>query len=333
MSTLFNIALLGLGVLIGVLGLMWAIWRFAPVSRWFYHLAWWMYQRQYYKTALYLLEQAFQKEPSLPSITYTMGVIHLELNHLDRAKDCLYIAILQDPEDAQCLYHLGVLEYQEGRYKLAIQHWVNCLQYSTETDADLYYCLGLAYEALDAWQVASEMYEQGLQLDETHIDCLSASAYVNLQLGNLEKAEQYAQNVLSSTTPNAETYFVLSLLRIQNEAWEEALQFAEEALQLEPENVELLNLAGVLGMLYHPEASKVALEYLEKASKIHTAGQEVVVYNYAVALGMTDDNLLAGRTLRALNRLDIPPEVRKYASQARLILQKQTTLDQIEAEN
>ncbi len=337
MSFLSEVALMTLGGLLGFVSLSWIIWRFAPIAKGFYHLAWWMYQRKYYKTALYLLEKAFQKDPSLPSITYTMGVIHLELNQLDRAKDYLYIATLQDPEDAQCLYHLGVLEYQEGRYTLAIRHWVNSLQYASEPDADLYYCLGLAYEALDAWQAASEMYEQGLQINPEHIDCLSANAYTYFQLGDLEKSAHYAEEALNSESPNAETYFVLSLLRIENGLWEEALDYAKEAVALEPDNIELLNLAGVLGMLHHAPSEEdsydESLAYLEKASKGYGEGQEVVVYNYAIALGMVGENLLARRTLRTLNRLELPFEIRKFASQARLILQKQSTLAQIQSEN
>ena len=179
MFTLLSYASWGLGFLVfgGSLwfGKHWLL-KQNRLSGYLVDLAWVAYQHQYYKTALFILEQGFKITPNYPSIVYTMGVIHLELGLLERAKDYLYIALLQNIEDALCLHHLGVLEYQSERYTIAIDHWINAIQHQAEPQAGTYYYLGLAYDALEESQAAYEIFQQGLELDPEHQDILASIA-------------------------------------------------------------------------------------------------------------------------------------------------------------
>jgi tetratricopeptide (TPR) repeat protein len=328
--TLFTYASWGLGAFfVGASIFVSILYFFAQktLSRYLFDLAWFIYQRKYYKTALFMLEQAFKVTPNYPSLVYTMGVIHLELGYLERAKDYLYVALLQNSEDPLCLYHLGVLEYQSERYTLAIDHWINAIQYQEEPDADTYYYLALAYDALNESQAAYEIFKQGLELDPQHQDMLTSMAYTCLDLGLLDECQAYLDTLLDLGDLSAEAYCVMTLLYVELGELEDALQSIEDSLRLDPHNVEALNTAGVLAILDQDADKELAVRRLEEASKSYTKGQEAVLYNYAIALGVSENAVMARRTLRSFTKLEVDGELRRSATQARLILQKQNVLN------
>ncbi|MCE2930187.1 MAG: tetratricopeptide repeat protein [Vampirovibrionales bacterium] len=328
--TLLTYSTLGLGAFfVGSSLILGILYFFAQqtLCRYLFDLAWILYQKQYYKTALFILEQTFKITPNYPSLVYTMGVIQLELGYLERAKDYLYIALLQNSEDSLCLYHLGVLEYQSERYTLAIDHWINAIQHQEEPEADTYYYLGLAYDALNESQAAYEIFQQGLELDPSHQDMMSSMAYTCLDLGNLDECQAYLDALMDLGDLTAESYYVMALLHVEAGEWEDALQAIEDALILEPHHVELLNTAGVLAILNEEADKELAISRLEEASKSYVKGQEAVLYNYAIALGVSENTVMARRILRSFTKLKVDGELRRSATQARLILQKQNVLN------
>ncbi len=330
MLTLVTYTAWGLGAFLAGIGLFWGIFYFffqKKLSHYLFDLAWFVYQRQYHKTALFILEQTFKIRPNYPSLVYTMGVIHLELGYLERAKDYLYIALLQNSEDPLCLYHLGVLEYQSERYTLAIDHWINAIQYQEDPEGDTYYYLGLAYDALNESQAAYEIFQQGLELDPQHQDMLTSMAYTCLDLGVLDECQAYLDTLLDLGQFSAEAYYVMALLYVERGDLEEAFHAIEDSLSIDPHNVEALNTAGVLAMLDQDADQALAVCRLEEASKSYIKGQEAVLYNYAIALGVSDNTVMARRILRSFAKLDVDVELRRSATQARLILQKQNVLN------
>ncbi|MFN7311638.1 MAG: tetratricopeptide repeat protein [Vampirovibrionales bacterium] len=328
--TFFTYASWGFGfIAVGATLFVGILYLFAQkiLSRYLFDVAWILYQKQYYKTALFILEQNFKITPNYPSLFYTMGVIHLELGHLERAKDYLYIALLQNSEDLLCLHHLGVLEYQSERYTLAIDHWINAIQHQEDPEADTYYYLGLAYDALNESQAAYEIFQQGLELDPQHQDMLTSMAYTCLDLGNLDECQAYLDTLSDESEFSAEAYYVMALLYVELGDLEDALQAIEESLSLDPHNVEVLNTAGVLGILDKDADQDLAVHRLEEASKSYVKGQEAVLYNYAIALGVSDNTVMARRILRSFTKLEVDGELRRSSTQARLILQKQNVLN------
>jgi hypothetical protein len=91
--------------------------------------------------------------------------------------------------------------------------------------------------------------------------------------------------------------------------------------------VEVLNTAGVLGILDKDADQDLAVHRLEEASKSYVKGQEAVLYNYAIALGVSDNTVMARRILRSFTKLEVDGELRRSSTQARLILQKQNVLN------
>lgn len=314
---------------LGSVFLLGSLYLFTPslLARYFFKMANLLYQKQYYKTALFTLELVFQLKPNYPSLFYTLGVIQLELGYLELAKDYLYMALLQNIDDPLCLYHLGVLEYQSERYTLAIDHWINAIQYQETPEAETYYYLGLAYDALNESQAAYEIFQQGLEIDPQHQDLLTSIAYTCLDLSEFEECQSYLDRLLACGELSAEAHYVKALLCVELGNMNDALQAIEESLKVDPHNVEALNTAGVLALMNEGADKALAVSRLEEASKRYTKGQEAVLYNHAVALGISENTVMARRILRAFSKLDVQGPLRRTATQARLILQKKNVLN------
>jgi tetratricopeptide (TPR) repeat protein len=314
---------------LGSVFLLGALYLFTPslLASYFFKMAGLLYQKQYYKTALFTLELVFQLKPNYPSLFFTIGVIQLELGYLELAKDYLYMALLQNIEDPLCLYHLGVLEYQSERYTLAIDHWINAIQYQENPEAETYYYLGLAYDALNESQAAYEIFQQGLEIDPQHQDLLTSIAYTCLDLSEFEECKTYLNRLLACGELSAEAHYVQALLCVELGNMDDALRAIEESLNVDPQNVEALNTAGVLALMNEGADKALAVSRLEEASKIYTKGQEAVLYNHAVALGISENTVRARRILRAFSKLDVQGPLRRTATQARLILQKKNVLN------
>jgi tetratricopeptide (TPR) repeat protein len=314
---------------LGTVFLLGSLYIFTPslLSRGLFKMAEPLYQKQYYKTALFILELVFQLKPNYPSLFFTIGVIQLELGYLERAKDYLYMALLQNIENPLCLYHLGVLEYQSERYSLAIDHWINAIQYQENPEAETYYYLGLAYDALNESQAAYEIFQQGLELDPQHQDLLTSIAYTCLDLGNFDGCHTYLNTLSSCGELSSEAHYVKALLCVELGKLDEAMLAIEASLNVDPYNVEALNTAGVLALVNQEADKALAVSRLEEASKSYSKGQEAVLYNHAIALGISDNTVRARRILRAFSKLDVQGPLRRTATQARLILQKQNVLN------
>jgi tetratricopeptide (TPR) repeat protein len=321
---------LGIGAFfLATVFLLGVVYFFAPslLARYLFDLAGLFYQKQYYKTALFTLELVFQLKPNYPSLFFSIGTIQLELGYLERAKDYLYMALLQNIEDPLCLYHLGVLEYQSERYTLAIDHWINAIQYQENPEADTYYYLGLAYDALNESQAAYEIFQQGLELDPQHQDLLTSIAYTCLDLGDFEECQTYLNTLLACGELSAEGHYIKALLCVELGKMDDAMFAIEASLKVDPHNVEALNAAGVLALMNKEADKALAVSRLEEASKSYTKGQEAVLYNHAIALGISDNAVRARRILRSFSKLDVQGPLRRTATQARLILQKQNVLN------
>jgi len=314
-----------LGCSIIVLGAAgWWLIKKKKAYKWFYNKAVDLAAKGEYKTALMLLEQAFKIAPYYQPITYNMGVIHLELGHKGNAKDYFYLALLNTPEDALCSYNIGLLEYEDGHYTIAIEHWFNALQYAEAPDADINYCLGLAYEALEQWDTARDVYSQGLEADPENTNCLCAAAFASLHLGHFDDCRGFIEEAIAGNEVPPEAYNTLALLEFELGNTMEAEQAAAQAYSLDPENTDILNTFACLTMMgaanLDPDKHSSALSLLESAWEQAEEGHESCIHNLAIAYAMNDDEKMAMRHLKIASKLSLDDCVKDSALEAKRLI-------------
>jgi tetratricopeptide (TPR) repeat protein len=247
--TPINIPLWGVistGIVLLVGGIIW--WKITlETSRYYYNIAIDLYNKGKRQEALRLLEKAFKKEPSYQPVLYNIGVIQMELGDKEMAKSYFQLSLLEEPEDTYSLYNLGLIFYEEELFEEAIKNWLECIQYSVgdDIDLDVYYGLGLAYEGLEQWQTALEVYERNYELNPEHTDSKIAIGRLACELGDSLYADKLLAEVLEEDPENQEALLYAALVAVELKQWDAAELYCTTLLAMDDENAHAFNLLGI----------------------------------------------------------------------------------------
>ncbi len=153
-----------------------------------------------------------------------------------------YNALLSlDPENKEALYSRGALRYQLGQYEMALADFKKCFESPsretntayfkidplsdkasgistiTRMDADLWNYMGLCYYQLGKFEKALESYNQGLDLDQNHLDLHINRALVYEKLNQYNLAKEAYQTILNLAPDHERASINLSRLQSGNE--------------------------------------------------------------------------------------------------------------------
>ena len=233
----------GLSVVAMIAGFWWKVK--SQTARYLYNVAIDLYHKRRLQDALKILEKAFKKEPDYQPILYNMGVIYMELGDNDAAKNYFQLSILEVPDDTSALYNVGLIEYEAESYEAAISSWLACIQHSDELDPDVYYGLGLAYEGMEQWQTALEVYERNIELNPEHSDSKIATARLAYELGDIHYAKRLLDELLAVDEENQDALLYAALVAVALEDWDSGESFATQLLTLDDEHAHAFNILGV----------------------------------------------------------------------------------------
>jgi tetratricopeptide (TPR) repeat protein len=198
------------------------------------------------------------------------------LSDYDDAGRYLEECLRRDPENPECLYHLGRVRYQQNRFDDAIAAFERALRLDPN-DVRAQNNLGLCYDAENKNEAAIAAYRKAIALDQaanTH----SEQPYLNLGV-LLAKSNQPAAAVTlllqaEGIAPNSnkvryelgKAYFDLGQL-------DKAQPELEAAIRIEPESRESHYLLGrVYQRLGKPELAAKEFKITESLIRLHDAG-------------------------------------------------------------
>jgi tetratricopeptide (TPR) repeat protein len=279
-------------------------------------------EKQKFNHALFWMEHAFRLQPVNPNVLHQMGVVHQALGHNGQAMDYFYLAQLQHPDNAIYAYNIGVAEYELGHYEVAITHWFNALQYAETVDVDVYYCMGAAYEALNNWPAAIEVYRQALDVAPDHSDTLHALATSFLEVGELHDALAYAKRY-AEQQETAEAYNLILLIHHESGNLEQALEAATTALGLDPDHAETLNNYAVLKTQELSSNLSESADLLKYFETDDPSVRQFAQYNLMVIQGLNNEYSEASTTLADLLKHPMDEQIKPSIMQAKLIIQHQ----------
>jgi len=238
----------GIGIGVAIVATIGGLWWQAKTqtARYLYNVAIDLYHRGRLPEALKILEKAFKKEPNYQPILYNMGVIYMELGDNEIAKNYFQLSILEIPDDTSALYNVGLIEYEAESYEEAISSWLACIQHSDEVDPDVYYGLGLAYEGMEQWQTALEVYERNYELNPEHIDSKIATARLAYELGDLYYAKRLLDELLKADEEDQESLLYAALVATALQDWDAGERYSAKLLTLDDEHAHAFNILGVV---------------------------------------------------------------------------------------
>ncbi len=166
-------------------------------------------------------------------------------------------------------FESGLKFYRAKRYRNALEEFLLVAEDPSESP-DLSYYLGLCYANLEQYEDALLFLEQVVT---THTDILIVYqvrlllSYIYTVTRRYKLAEFELHELVKVGFESAQVYSILSYVSFAQKNPDKSLQYLEKALELEPENPNILNSRGYIGAESGSDIDS-ALMYCKKAVRM-----------------------------------------------------------------
>jgi tetratricopeptide (TPR) repeat protein len=194
-------------------------------------------RQQNSEKALSYLVAAKQREPENPEVLFEFGKVCLERNLLDDAVPALEKAVALKPDQDSYVYVLASANVAGENLPKAASLFVQ-LQQKHPHDPILNYALGAVYYLQSKYSEAESSLKQSLAAQP---DQVAASYYLGLTydaIGDDDQAVPIFRDLLRRHPQHAPSYVKLGGILLRQHQYEEAQQYLERAISLDPGSVE-----------------------------------------------------------------------------------------------
>ncbi len=185
-----------------------------------------------------------------------------------------------DREKARKYFELGNRELDNGNIDNAVRAFKTAINLNPR-DPKPYSNLGMAYELKREYQKARKAYEKALEINPKNLSTINNLAGLSLLDGNSGEAMALYDASIASDPLYVEPYLNLARFFLESRDLDSAEVYLRRVLDIEPENVEALNLIGVVTNL--TERSEEAVGHFQDALR-KNANQSSVLSNLGAAL-------------------------------------------------
>jgi type IV pilus assembly protein PilF len=167
------------------------------------------YQQGNYAQALEELRQATTIDPRSAQAHGLLGLVHMDLGERDRAEASFRRALQLAPAESDILNNYGWFLCQTDRPREAIEQFVLALQNPLyPTPARPLHNAGICSLRAGDERTAEAYFQRSFQVDPKNPVAMYNLAELYLKRGDAERARFYAQRLLSSHQPSAETLWL-----------------------------------------------------------------------------------------------------------------------------
>jgi len=176
-----------------------------------------LYQQGSYAQALEEVRSAVTIDPNLAQAWGLLGLIQMDLGDRAKAQESFARALTLAPDDSELRNNYGWFLCQTGRQREAIPEFMAALRDPLyATPARPLHNAGIC-SLRSGDPVAAEAYfQRAFQIDPSNPVSMYHLGELNLRRGNVEQARFYAQRLLASYPPSAETLWLA--LRVDRKA-------------------------------------------------------------------------------------------------------------------
>lgn len=199
-------------------------------------------QSKQYEDALQKILAAIQLQSNNPAYFNSLGNVYRHLNQLDQAIEAFDTAIDLNPTYAIAYNNLGNTYYSQKK----MNHAQSCYEKALELQPDyvdaknnlcnLYYQLGINFFQKKKFDEAKKCFEEVISRDHKYFDVNQCLANTLLELGDCEVATQYYFRQLEKN-PFFETVYNLGVLLMMKDRLNDALNYFNQALKINPNDV------------------------------------------------------------------------------------------------
>ena len=192
-----------------------------------------------------LYRKILDQEPHNPDATHLMGLVALQVGKLELSREFLNTAIELKDNDPVYYANLSTVYYMQNDREKAKELLNQALKLAPNY-ADAHANLGILLKEEDNMEESRQHLATAINLGIREVDTITTLAQVNLNLGNLDKAENLAQSAYEMNQEQMEAYEIMvRSLCAQNRPME-AISWGQALKDRAPEypaNKELLDMA------------------------------------------------------------------------------------------
>lgn len=194
--------------------------------------------------------------------------IAMQLQHtgqLEQAQISLNHILATEPDHAEALHLLGIINYQVGKIELGIQRIEQAIK--SNPRVALYYSnLGEMYRKLNAIPQSIQYGQQAVTLEPNSATALSNLGIAYYDAKQYEQAEECHRRALAINSKLSASLNNMGSIYKFYDQTKQAIAFYQAALDTSPQFVEPLNNLGALFLQQH--AFRQALKYLNQAIQV-----------------------------------------------------------------
>lgn len=196
-----------------------------------------------YKESLEEIKKLINNFPDDFFLENFYGVIHLNINNLDKAEECFNLSIKHNPDFSPSNFNLGKIFYIRKKYDEAIEFFLKSL-YFDKNNKEIYYSLAQSFVKKSDYKKALYYLEGCIKLDPTHFSAVYLTAWIYHQLKNYQKAIFFYNNSLR-IKPTEEAYNGLGLIYKELKLLDLALENYHKSLLVNQNYSPAINNIGV----------------------------------------------------------------------------------------
>ncbi len=202
--------------------------------------------------------------------------------------EAAYLGILAvEPEHADCLHLLGVLDHQRGRFDKAAERILAAIRRCPD-QAVYHNNLGVVYRVAGQPQAACDAYREAIRLEPRYPDALSNLGVILHETGDVHAALTQFDRALATDPDHVDALYGDGNLLASVGQHEAAIARFRRALDLAPQRGEILNNLGI------------ALASVQKYGEAESAFRSLVARDATSVSGWAN----LGGVLESLGRLD-----------------------------
>lgn len=191
-------------------------------------------QANEYKKALQIYIDWIENHPEDPIGYINAGNICAQLNQTEEAEKFLTRAIELDERAATAFVSLGNVYFKQSLYNEAGKMFHQALQLGYE-DSDLYYLYGMTYVHTQRPLLGLPFLQRAVELEKNK-DYMFQYGLVLAQLHYLDEAEQVFNDVLEIDENHADCLYNVAIIHVHRNDLERAYSLLEKTLQIAPQH-------------------------------------------------------------------------------------------------
>ncbi len=226
------------------------------------------FARRNFSEAVTEVDAALHENPSLVPALVLKARLATFARRPDIARSCLITAITVDPASEEAQLYLGVLFYQQNRFKLAMSPLQKARTLSPENPLPVFY-LAMTDEALGDEATALELYQQAEELSARKsavgAEILVADGRFLLSLGRARESIEKERRAIEIDPQSRDAHYELAKGLDHEGDFRDAALEGERALKLPELDTSDAQIHFILATVYRKlNQAALAREHLEK---------------------------------------------------------------------